>query len=395
MTPADGGAPHPAIELAPESALDALEGRLARGGADPQGADVAILTLPSFVASFDKLRALEPRAFLVVGFSHGREEVHAAPGALLKAPPPGDEVKLVAFPSPDATVLGLFALDLLGVAPSRVRLVAPDAADAKAATFAAVTKGMADDRKLAFSTVEASRLIPIVAVAPKSLIERREAALRDWSKAWFDGLVRAGADAPAIARRLAAKEGLPMASGVGGAPEALVLVERLGQIESSTLADQSSWIGPAAKSAVTLASLAERTWQLARGGGVTAGTAPDPLPIDPRIVAAVAPPPRPAPAEPTAADGGVVFGPIPTGAASLVVDRAKEAEGDPEKVAGRVAFLAGVFDHAAFRIAAKGGEKAARPIAAAAHDKGVPASRLGVATADPGIFASIEVVAPR
>jgi hypothetical protein len=397
MTPPDGGAPHapaPPIELAPEGALDAIEARLARGGADPQGADVAVLPLPAFVASYEKLRALEPRAFLVVGFSHGREEVHALPGALLKAPPAAEEVRLVATNAEAATVLGLFALDLLGVAPTRVRLVSPESPDAKGAAFSALVKGIVDERKLAFSTVDASRFVPIVAVAPKSLIDGREFALREWSKAWLEGLALAGKDAPGTARRLAAKEALPMAASVGGAPEALALVERLGQIENMTLADQASWIGPLAKSAVTLETLTQRTWQLARGGGLTASATPEPLPIDARVVAAIAPPSKVVPPAPPGSegDGGVVFSTIPSAAAPLVAYRA--AEGDTEKIAAQIAFLAGVFDRAAFRISAKGGEKAARVIATAARDKGVPASRLGLAPGEPGVLANVEILAP-
>ena len=163
-----------------------------------------MLPLPAFVASFERLRALEPRAFLVLGFSHGREEVHATAGALLKPPAGTDEVKLVALGpatatdqavraigSESATLLGLFALDQLGVAPSRIRFVAPSAPDAKGAAFAAVVMGAPDERPRAFSTADASRLVPIVAVAPKALLDSNEKAVREWSKAWLDGLARA------------------------------------------------------------------------------------------------------------------------------------------------------------------------------------------------------------
>src|SRR5207249_3765723 len=87
----------PKMELAPETSLEIVEERLTRGGENPAGADVAILPLPAFVAGYDKLRALEPRAFAVVGFSRGREELHAASGGLLKPPPGADEVKVVAL----------------------------------------------------------------------------------------------------------------------------------------------------------------------------------------------------------------------------------------------------------------------------------------------------------
>ncbi len=404
---ADAAAPSPSFELAPESSLEAIEARLARGGADPQGADIAVLPLPAFIASYERLRALEPRAFLVVGFSHGREEVRAAPNALLKPPPAADEVKLVALGpetatdatarasgSESATVLGLFALDLLGVAPSRIRLVAAGSPDAKAAPFAAVVRGAADERPRAFSTADASRLVPIVAVAPKALIDAHEATVREWSKSWLDGLSRAKADVPGVARRLAAKEALPLASGVGGAPEALVLVERLGQIENTGLDQQTSLIGPLAKGPATLDVLTQRTWQVARGGGITAAAAPDPLPIDARIVSTIAPPPKELPAPAVGeGDGGVTFGPLPSGAVPMVAYRA--VDGDADKVASQIAFLATVFERGVFKITAKGGDKAAKAIATAARDKGVAASRLATASGEPlGAFAAVEVLSP-
>lgn len=406
---ADAAAPSaaPPFELAPEASLDAIEARLARGGADPQGADIALLPLPAFVASFERLRALEPRAFLVVGFSHGREEVRAAPSALLKAPPAADEVKLVALGpatetdataraagSESATVLGLFALDLLGVAPSRIRLVAPGTPEAKTASFAAVVKGAADERPRAFSTADASRFIPIVAVAPKAVVDARESAIREWSKAWLDGLSRAKTDVPGVARRLASKEALPLAAGVGGAPEALVLVERLGQIENTGLDQQTALIGPLAKGPATLDVLTQRTWQVARGGGMTAAAAPDPLPIDARVVSMIAPPPKEVPAPPAPeGDAGVSFGPLPAGAVPNVAYRA--VDGDADTVAAQIAFLAAVFERGVFKITAKGGEKAAKQIASAARDKGVSSARMATGPGEPqGAFAVVEVLSP-
>lgn len=397
------------VELAPETSLDAIEARLARGGSDPQGADIAVMPLPAFVSSFERLRALEPRAFLVVGFSHGREQVNAAAGALLKAPPAADEVKIVGFApatasdasakaggSESATVLGLFALDLLGVAPARVRFVAPAAPEAKGATFAAIVKGASDERKPAFSTADASRLVPIVAIAPKALLDTREAAVREWSTAWLTGLGAVKGDVPGTARKLASKEGLTLAAGVGGAPEALVLVERLGQIESATLAQQTSFVGALAKGPVTLDSLMQKTWQLERAGGFTTNAAPDPLPTDARVVTMIAPPP-PAPTTPAATerDGGAsAFGPIPASSVPLVAYRT--TDGDAEKVATQIAFLANVFERGVFKVSAKGGAKAAIAIATAARDKGVDDKRLGTVAAEPtqGAVAVVEVLSP-
>ena len=379
----------PAVELAPETALDAVEARLARGGNDSQGADIALVPLPAFVASYERLRALEPKVFLVVGFSRGREEVHTNAGALLKAPPGADEVKLVALGpatsadanmkqagSESATVLGLFALDLLGVAPARIRMIPAGSEAAKTAPFSAIVRGASDERKLALSSSDASRLIPIVAIAPKGVIETRGKALDEWSKAWVEGLARAGKDAPGVARRLATKDNVSFAAGVGGAPEALHLVERLGQIE-------------AAKPTVPIDTLMQRTWQLARAGGLTTSAAPDPLPIDPR---AVTPPKQ----TPTAGDADAgAFGPVPTGATPLVLYRADTAS-DANAVAAQIGFLSGVFERAVFRISAKGGDKAAKNIASMARDKyEVSSSRLATVAAEPqGAFAAVEILSP-
>lgn len=382
----------PAVELAPETALDAVEARLARGGNDSQGADVALVPLPAFVASYERLRALEPKVFLVVGFSRGREEVHANAGALLKPPPGADEVKLVALGpatsgdanmrqagSESATVLGLFALDLLGVPPARIRMVPAGSEAAKTAPYSAIVRGASDERKLALSSSDASRFIPIVAVAPKGVIDSRGKALDDWSKAWLEGLARAGKDAPGVARRLATKDNVTFAAGVGGAPEALHLVERLGQIE-------------AAKPTVPIDVLMQRTWQLARAGGLTTSAAPDPLPLDARATTATA---KPASTGGGDADAGA-FGPMPAGATPLVLYRAVDTAADANAVAAQIGFLSGVFERAVFRISAKGGDKAAKNIAGIARDKHeVPASRLATVAAEPqGAFAAVEILAP-
>jgi hypothetical protein len=407
------GAPVP-VELAPETALDAVEARLARGGGDPAGADVAIVPLPAFVSSYERLRALDPRAFLVVGFSHGREELHANAGALTKPPAGADAVKVVGLApstasdataraggSESATVLGLFALDLLGVPPSRVSFVAPGAGDAKTALVAAIVRGVSDDRKLALSTADASRFVPIVAIAPKAVLDSRGAEVQKLARTWLDGVAKAKEDASGIARRLASKTDLRLAAGVGGAPEAIALVDRLGQIENVTDPLEASLIGENAKGAVTLETLTSRTWQLARAGGLTSIAAPDPLPIDARVVKAVvtaAPTPAPTPAPAPEGDAGKAdagaFAALPAASTPLVLYRAA-ADASPEAVAAQIAFLAGVFEHAGFRVQAKGGDKTARAIANEASDKhGVARTRLATAPGDPtGAFASVELVA--
>ena len=68
------------------------------------------------------------------------------------------------------------------------------------------------------------------------------------------------------------------------------------------------------------------------------------------------------------ADAGA-FAALPAGTTPLVVYRAVDAQSDAAAVAAQIGFLAGVFEHAAFRVSAKGGDKAARAIAAQARDR--------------------------
>ena len=392
------------IEVAPEPQLDAVAARLARGGVDPAGADIAVMPLPAFVTSYEKLRALEPKAFLVVGFSRGREEIHASGGAMTKPLNPAEEVKLVALaPSTatdanarasgtdSATLVGLFTMDLLGAPRTRVRFLASGSDAGKTAPFAAIAKGASDERKLVMSTADASRLVPIVAVAPKAVLDDPRAAV--FAKAWIEALAKARADAAGVARRLAAKDGAALAAGTGGAPEAVALLEQLGTIEPVALADEGTWIGSTRP--VNLDSLMARTWTLARGGGLTSIAAPEPLPIDVRIVSAIAPKATnilPANAD---ADAGTTFTPLPTGSTVLAVYRAP-TDATATSVAQQIAFLSGVFERATFRITAKGGEKAAKLIASETQDKqNVPHARLATASGEPptGVFASVEILA--
>ncbi len=392
----DGG-----IEVAPEPQLDALGARLARGGVDPAGADIAVMPLPAFVTSYEKLRALDPKAFLVVGFSRGREELHAATGAVTKPLNPAEEVKLVALaPSTttdanarasgtdSATVFGLFAMDLLGAPPSRVRFLASGSDAAKGSPFAAIAKGASDERKLVMSTADASRFVPIVAVAPKAVLDDPRAST--FAKAWIEALGKARTDAAGVARRLATKDGVALAAGTGGAPEAVTLLEQLGTIEPISMADEAVWVGSGR--AVALDTLMAKTWSLARGGGLSSIAAPEPLPIDVRIVSAIAPKTGDAPKVESEGDAGAAFAPVPTGSVVLVVYRAP-SDATSASVAQQIAFLSGVFERASFRITAKGGEKAARALATEAS-KSVPRTRLATAAGEPptGVFASVEIL---
>jgi hypothetical protein len=71
------------------------------------------------------------------------------------------------------------------------------------------------------------------------------------------------------------------------------------------------------------------------------------------------------------------------------------ADANADAVVAQIGFLAGVFDRAAFRVSAKGGEKAARAIATQAQGRfELPATRIAVAGGEPaGAFATVEILA--
>ncbi len=175
-----------------------------------------------------------------------------------------------------------------------------------------------------------------------------------------------------------------------------MLIERLGKIETTPVDKQQAWIGVNAKSPVTLATLLQRTWQLERAAGIVSSAAPEPLPIDARAATAIAPaPPEKQHGDSGEADAGAAaFAPIPTGATTLVVYRAP-GDANADAVAAQIAFLAGVFERASFRVTAKGGDKAAKAIAVLARDKqGVAKERLATGSGEPqGTPASVEVLA--
>ena len=114
------------VSLRPVDAMASVEGALARGGADKEGADIAVVPFSDLVASYERLRALSPEVFFVVGWSRGREALVSTKEALpSSADKPeaksGDKpaVSMVGAPGDAATFLGLFALGAERLRPRR------------------------------------------------------------------------------------------------------------------------------------------------------------------------------------------------------------------------------------------------------------------------------------
>lgn len=320
-----------------------IEGALARGGSDPTGADVAVLPLPVFVASFERLRALEPEMFLVVGWSRGREGLAGASATTLVRPPASGAVEMTGAPGSAAAAFGLMMLDLAGVDGSRVTLVPPDDLRRSATTMSAVDRGgpgsLRTGSKWLATTAEARRTVPIVAIAPRGLARSHPEALVALARGWLAGVEQLRADVPAAARQVAA---------IDGAPEAVSILERLGQIEPASLLDNARALGLSGRGAVTLGAVFLRTWGLWRAVNVLTTPAPEAPPLHTNVVVALAR------GREGAAAGAA---PGPTGEARRPQSRvllAHPVTAGPDELVLQLGLCAGLFEGQSLRVSARG-----------------------------------------
>lgn len=338
-----------------------VENRLARGGADAEGADVAVLPLPAFVAAYERIRALEPQVVHVVGWSHGREVLLGAKDGMLAGKPAAGDV-VVAADDPAATALALFALDEAGTPPARVR-VAPDP---RGATLAALARPLPGDRppdapaKVLFTTADASRFAPFVAVAARGFVEGHVEATAALLRAWVEGASALRKDVPAAARRIAAEP---------GALEPAAMLERLAWIHDPGPADEAYALAAAGNDAVTVPWLFARDWRLLREAGTLTSPAPSTSVVATAPFARAFPtaPSRPAPPS-TAVDP----------AARVLLSR-RFTKPDAEAIATEAAALASIFERSPLRITARPASLARDAADFAADHRGIKPDRLVVA----------------
>lgn len=361
--------------------MNALQQRLARGGGDPEGADVALLPLPEFIAAYERLRGLDPQVFFVVGWSYGRDALARQKQASLTGLPAKERITLAGAPGQAATLLGLFALQLAGVAPERVELVRDDKA-----MFAAIdrsrraTRDKLDARDLLLTTADATELVPLVAIAPGGYIRRNAPLLETWARRWLSATTRLHSDVPAASRRLAREP---------GAPDPVDLLDALGWIRHASLIDNANLAGLSGRGAVTIDELFHRTWTLWRGVGVLSTPTPEQAPRTNEIVSRVA-----------LSDSTIATPPEerrtrrgPT--RSLLVHPIPGAALDEPALASELGFVAGVFARSDLELRLR--RRAGKPAAvldAAARRFGLDKARLreGKAHAS-GPVAVIEVFA--
>lgn len=257
------------VHLAVMSGSLELERALARGGADPAGADVAIVSLPELVASLEVLAPLEPQVFLVVGWSRGRHVLRARRREVLSSMTPVGEVVVSAEAGTPEHFFALFTLELTGLRPGRVRLVGPGNEDGAEPLLTAASAPLGPappgTPAVVLTTEGAGRLIPYVAVAPARLIREQGEALTALGLTWLRAGDAVEEDIPAAARRIATYE---------GAPETLEMMRRLSRVAPLDLEENASLLGLRGPGSLTLAELAEEVGRLWREVRVVSEVAP-------------------------------------------------------------------------------------------------------------------------
>lgn len=269
------------VELAVAGDLVAVERALAMGGDQPGGADLALITLPELVVAYPDLEPLELEILLVTGFSNGQHRVTASADAeeLLMM----GRARLAARRGTSSHFLALFALELIGLGPERVELVAEEADEgAPPPDLWASRTGRRHDgvgaRSELLSTREASRLIPWVMVAPRGFIEERGEVIELLSLIWLEASAVVAAEVPAAARRLAEIE---------GAPGPLELLGPLSQLSPAGLEDNAELAGLSGISPVTLPALFDEAWRLWALAGVVPSSRPPEAPVATATLASV------------------------------------------------------------------------------------------------------------
>ena len=323
-----------------------IEAALAKGGGEPTGADLAIVPLSSYVASYEKLRALSLDVVFVVGWSR-REAVYAPDAAALAKLPA--KVKLQGTAGAPETFLALFLLDMAGTPASKVELAA-------SAPLVAVQRSAKKPAgKLVVTSADTPLLMPIVAVAPRGFATAHRAELETWAKAWLAGVGKVGADVPAAARLVAT---LPTAPPVVG------IIEALGQIEFASLRENAAAVGLSGRGALTLDEIFKTTWRIWRDAGVLTTPPPEAVPLDTKVVASLVR------ADPKAVAELERAKPAADAKRPQVLLVVKvDGKLDPDAFVARIGFVAGVFDRLPLRISIKNDAKTAQALTDTARER--------------------------
>jgi hypothetical protein len=333
------------VRVSVSESMDQVENALARGGTDDKGADVAIVPLPEFVASYEALKALDPVMFLITSWSSGRDVMLSRLKSLAELPSDGPIV-VRGTPGSSELFLTAFVLASTGVDLARVSFEAADTEAPNPHVWALARNKLdsvpdAYHANVLLSSAEALKLIPYVAIAQRSLVEKHTDALTAFARVWFAGQRQVTRDPTTASRRLAKLE---------GGPEPLGLLGQLGQIAASSMKDNAV-SAVAGRGAVNLSTLFDHCWRYWRTLKVLTTPPPELAPVSGQVIAQLVLSGKveslgpETPVSPSR--NGVAAGALDP---LLTLDSGK-AKRDGSELVQEVGFIAGVFRRSRLRLA--------------------------------------------
>ena len=326
---------------------DAIAAALARGGDLGEGAHVAVLALPTLIAHEERLRALELSVVHVAAWSNGRHALHGptsnAGSAIVDLGSDDakrERIAIVGSREDPSAILALTLFDLAGADVSRIRWEEPGTAAARSAhwSIAGGSSALPTRGALVASTADAPRLIPYVIVAPAAEVRRDSEAIGRFVESWCDGAERLRRDPAGAARFLAEQP---------GAPDAVTLIEQLGELDLVGARESARVLGLAGRSPVTIDALHAHSARLLRDAGAAAPSPSRSLVAHEPIAYAVR-------ARPDAFDEQR-FSRERVARSSPLVHHETRARGD--ELVAQVAFLAGAFDAGRIGLSTPGHER--------------------------------------
>ncbi len=238
-------------------------------------------------------------------------------------------------------MLALVAFDAVGILPDKVRVL-PFAPDDKKPFFVMADRASLDGgtvgsgpsgQKVVLTSADAARAVPLVAFAARSFLDAHPDDVASFAKQWFSGNAGVRADAAGASRKIAA---MPQA------PEAVSMLERLGQMEPAAEGDLAPEL---------VQELVRHEMDLWRAAGSSGGAAVSAVPVATATLSALAKPgPPDAGARPAPAIGPKRGGNV------LLVRRESPPDGklDEDAFGATVAWLATVFERSTIRVTVKG-----------------------------------------
>lgn len=267
------------VRLRKVSQVSAAERALSLGGDDDDGAHLLILPLPSFVASYERLRALDPRIIGVAGWSQGRDALYGpASDSLMQNRRTRRAAALCAELGTPESFFALYLLELSGTSVSDVNLQERCGSGFRAHDRSAGTD--AGSGRLIATSADASTLVPWVIIAPATVYddEGGRELLGRWLHGWLEGVEELREHAADSARLIATATN----------SDPVRILQHLGQIQVADLAQNVRAFGLSGRGALNMTTLFGETWRIWREAGVLVTPAPSQTPVDSSLVALAA-----------------------------------------------------------------------------------------------------------